>query len=212
MLTLANLRSLSAVAALAATLLACGDAPVSPETRADGEVQKAPGILANHSTTYIGTARPLQRDVVLPADEIDSIYVTPEDWAILTLPQSDLTLYIPPGAVPSPIWVKAVSRKGPKIFYEFYPSPYHFLKPVYVAQDLRNTGAYRDKNTALQLQGAYLPQGSSDIGADGTAQVAEVFPTYLFNEKNKRQTRLAMYATDHFSGYILAVGFKRSAE
>lgn len=206
MAALARSRSLLAIA-LASAAAACGDAPVFTPAPAE-----APAVQHATYSSYIGTAKLLHRDRSLAADEVDSVLVHPLRKTTLNLQASGLRIEIPKYAVTQETWVKAVSRRGPKIYYEFYPSPFRFQAPLRITQDLRETKAYQDKATASELAGAYLPLGEGDIAGDGTAAIGEIFRTELIPEQNKSFTRFAVYYTDHFSGYILAVGFKRNGE
>jgi hypothetical protein len=197
------------LAAFTATAVACSEAPVfTPELSAPA-APAAPDIAASHGSNdeYIGSGRTLRRYWPLQVDEVDSVLVVPTRRASLMLRHAGLRIEIPKGAVSAPVWVKAFAPRGPKVYYEFTPSPYHFQLPVTVIQDLRNTRAYWDPNTAASLTGAYLPGGLDDIALDGTANIGEVFETSIVPEHNRSLSRLAAYQTDHFSGYILAVGF-----
>lgn len=190
--------------AAAITVAACADAAdiASPQI-APAEISASMQPLGSGAPAK---ARVLRRARPLTEDIVDSVYVVPTRSGELRQSGSGLRLLVPEGAVLSPVWVKVIARAGQDVYYDFYPTPFAFQRPVMVEQDLVETAVGRDAAGASPLQGVWLPGGQRDVDALGMASIGELFPATVEQDAVTGRARLARFSTSHFSGYILAVG------
>ena len=186
------------VSAALLLVASCADAPTATtavehvEAVAATRPQKTPAVIVN-------------RIVALAEDISTSTTVGPEGGA-LVLPAAGLVIYFPPGAVTETMTISATALKGSGIVYDFQPHGTTFAAPIFVTQQLAVTELNSPKSfkKRLELYGGYLTNGTDDILADGTANFAELFEAMLYGDGTER---LAVFSTNHFSGYAMASGY-----
>ena len=114
-----------------------------------------------------------------------------------------LRMEIPKGALPLSrsqrsidITVTAVSGSG--LAYEFEPHGLVFRKPIRIVQDLKDTDLENDDALAGLARGIYFDGALSD----DEVEAVEERPTEV-DVKHKTLS----FSVEHFSGYLVAVGF-----
>jgi ZU5 domain-containing protein len=142
---------------------------------------------------------PVQRVKSLDRDEVGSATVT-LFGGVIVLPNSGLSIVIPPGAAPIGTKISVTSHAGKNVAYEFEPHGTQFLVPLLAVQNLR---VIDPKSLgALTLTGVgvgYAP--------DPTLPTTV---TELLSVNVDLGMMIAVTPLWHFSGYIFVGG--RSAE
>lgn len=122
----------------------------------------------------------------------------------LEIPECDMTLTVPAGAIPRSTEISATCLNDGYVGYSFQPHGLTFNRPVIVTQGLSNIGA----NPGLTaLFSAYLDDQSETIGVHGKAFAIEL-PQVSFgrNPAGLPNTSVQFWTLQHFSRYILASG------
>jgi len=191
-----RLRPLLRVLAVASSLgLAVSCSNDGPATPAAPPTQKQ-GNGAN--TTLLGspiTIIPLHRTTPLATNEVASKRIGLLGGT-LVLPNSGLTVVVPPLAVTSPVTITVTGLAGSNVAYEMAPHGLTFLAPLVTTQDLSNTEA-RTGGTIdpLLLYLGYFPNSSNITSVTELLSVQINLPL---------QTSTALIW--HFSGYAYSSG------
>ncbi len=132
------------------------------------------------------------RRTPLEADEVGEAVIGIWGGQIM-LSKDGVQLYVPPGALTTPTTIRVTALAGSKVAYEFEPHGIRFALPVeiYIRKDVTSTTG--------SLFGVYYEGDPA-----GAFSVLEFLPVW----ENPRWYTLL---TDHFSGYALASGGKRSS-
>jgi hypothetical protein len=134
-------------------------------------------------------------------ERVVSVVIGP-DGGTLSLPESDLLVSFPSGALASPTTITIVSEAGPYVAYEMLPHGLRFLKPVTAVQGLQNTALY-GTDGGNSIRSAYLPEGRESIDVDDSAEPSELQAaiTYFYGANPVAETQV--WTINHFSRYIL---------
>lgn len=192
-------------AAVSAALLAggsCGDSPTAPGDGGAG-LQRASRVTAVASG-YVARGSLIKRTFTLAENISTSATISPTG-GYLSFPQVGLVLYFPPGAVSGTVVVTATAMKGNRVVYDFQPHGIVFDTPIYVAQSLALTELSTPRAVRKQqdVWAGFLRRGAADMLGDGSANFTEVFDAFLYG---KGGGTVAVFTTDHFSGYAMASG------
>ena len=132
-----------------------------------------------------------------------SVTGTISQWGgTLTIPQTDLTVSFPYGAVSQPTTITITSDPN-YVAYSMYPHGLTFAKPVTVTQRLRNTAVYGQPLSG-KLFGAYTNDDIIDLGKLLHALEIELSTTIFNPNTNTPETEV--WIINHFSRYMLASG------
>lgn len=203
------------VAGVAATLLGTGCAP----EHATAPNADAPSVAAARnvaggthfaaiSTPERTTVPVVQRNRALTTDVSVTATISP-GGGIVRIKSAGMALYFSPGAVSAPLTVTATANAGASVAYTFEPHGTEFHAPVYVVQDLQGTDMSTKLGLASTIAGAYMPDGISDLHADGTASVSELYGASVGKSRDPVHGLVltnAIFIIQHFSGYILTGG------
>lgn len=173
-------------------------APTAPAIAPDSASRSLLGGLLGGSQTTTTTVNALQRTKPLSAPITVSARIGILG-GVLAIPQTGLTVVVPPLAVFSTTTFSVTALPGSAVAYQFAPHGIHFLTPLVVTQSLANTQASNGLLDALQL--GYF-QSTDDISNDGLlANVTELLSVQL-----DLLHLTAISTIWHFSGYIFATG------
>jgi hypothetical protein len=200
------------VAFTAFGLVSCAEAPMAPKAPIDAQNGLVSGLVG-------GLLQPLTSVVGFVADatgltihvvkwdqpkESYSVTATIQPWGgTITLPQTDLTVVFPFGAVSQPTTVTITSDPN-YVAYSMYPHGLQFAKPVTVTQRLRNTAVY-GQPLAGKLFGAYTNDDLIDLGRLLHALEIELSTT-IFAPNSNNLPETEVWIINHFSRYMLASG------
>jgi hypothetical protein len=191
-----RLRPLLTVLAVASSLglaVSCSNdsptTPAAPPAHTQGE---------GANSTLLGTPItivPLQRTTPLATNEVASKRIGLLGGT-LVLPNSGLTVVVPPLAVTSPVTITVTGLAGSNVAYEMEPHGLHFLAPVVATQDLSKTEA-RTGGTIdpLLLYLGYFPN---------SLNITSVTELLSLQINLPLQTSVGLIS--HFSGYVWATG------
>src|SRR6185437_8482764 len=181
-----------------APLAPAAPAPTAPAIAPDSASRSLLGGLLGGSTTTTTTVNALQRTSPLSAPITVSARIGVLG-GILAIPQTGLTVVVPPLAVLSTTTFSVTALPGTAVAYQFAPHGIHFLTPLVVTQSLANTQASNGLLNALSL--CYF-QSTDDISSNGLlANVTELLSVQL-----DLLHLTAISTIWHFSGYIFATG------
>jgi hypothetical protein len=204
-----SLSTFALTAGIAILAFGCGSndgplAPVAPTTPAptapviapDSASQSLLGGLFGHTQPGT-TVNVLQRTTPLSAPITVSARIGILG-GILAIPQTGLTVVVPPLAVFSTTTFSVTALAGSAVAYQFSPHGIHFLTPLIVTQSLANT---QGSGLLDALQLGYF-QSTDDITNGGLlANVTELLSVQL-----DLLHLTAISTIWHFSGYIYASG------
>lgn len=186
----------AALAALAA-LAGCADAPLTtPERGLRPSAEPRREIVSPHVTASVLTR------VTPLSSGYKAVAIIGPTGGRVTLPQTGLTLTVPPGAVRRLTTFTVSAPAGAGVWYDFGPSGATFDVPLTVTQDLRNThiAALAPRAGQPLLEAGYYANGSVNL-LTGSALVKEFIPITL----NETRTQ-ATFSVRHFSGYMVSTG------
>jgi hypothetical protein len=191
-----------AAAFAAAMLLASCAEPTAPAARVGATASADDRLLG---LPLLSTGTVLRRTTTLASDLTASTTLYPTSAGTLQIPGAGLRVTFPKGSVSSPLTVTVTARQGDRVVYSFEPHGTRFNASITIEQDLRVTEAGYNLLKALDLRGGYVADESTDLLADGTALISELFGVNL-SLNLLRLPVAASFSTRHFSGYILASG------
>ena len=196
----------------AVTVISCGDytgstSPIQPKLLPPTRIVGASfALVAGGSIAKAVKWGPSHSRV----DQSVSVVVGPEG-ATLSLPGADFSMTVPAGALSGPTAITVVARGGAFVVYDMLPHGLRFMLPVTAAQGLSTTATY-GTSAGNGVRMAYLPDGSEQIGFDGSASPAELeaVTTYFYGAQPVAETQF--WILNHFSRYILISGVWVSVE
>lgn len=172
-------------------------APTAPAIAPDSASRSLLGGLFGGSQSTTTTVNALQRTKPLSAPITVSARIGILG-GVLAIPQTGLTVVVPPLAVFSTTNFSVTALAGSAVAYQFAPHGIHFLTPLVVTQSLANTQS-AGLLDALSL--GYF-QSTDDITNGGLlANVTELLSVQL-----DLLHLTAISTIWHFSGYIFATG------
>lgn len=175
---------------IAATSLACSDAPTAP---ASPTPEASPGLL-DGLLKRSDEATVLKRTVPLAADDVVTKTIGPAG-GLITLANAGLTLTIPPLALSVPTAITLLAPAGDLVGYHFEPHGLEFQLPVLALQDLTGTEAPR--------LGGLFGTGLKAVYFEGElAPLVEVLETIPVLPALGGSA--GIFVLDHFSGYVIA--------
>lgn len=201
------------VAFTAFGLISCAESPTAPKAPAqaqNGLLSGLVGGLLQPVVSTVGfvadatglTVHAVKWDADQPAVSY-SVTGTISQWGgTLTIPQTDLTVSFPYGAVSQPTTITITSDPN-YVAYSMYPHGLTFAKPVTVTQRLRNTAVYGQPLSG-KLFGAYTNDDIIDLGKLLHALEIELSTTIFNPNTNTPETEV--WIINHFSRYMLASG------
>jgi hypothetical protein len=119
----------------------------------------------------------------------------------LSIPQSDFTLVIPPGAVSQSTLITVTSDAN-YVAYKMQPAGIRFAKPLVATQGLRYTSVY-GKPLSNKLFGAYISDDLLDLSKLLHALEIELSAT-VFKPGSSTYPDIETWTINHFSRYMLA--------
>lgn len=122
----------------------------------------------------------------------------------IAVPGADFEIYFTKDALKAPTTITVMAQASGWVQYDFKPHGLTFYAPVYAIQGLRQTAIY-GTSTSYSVFGAYLPTGSDEIDANGTATTSEALWSAI-SLQGTGVPELSCWLLKHFSRYILASG------
>jgi hypothetical protein len=173
----------AACASESATAPADLDVAVRAGAGAPGQTKKAAG---------------LERNAVVVKSLTVSKLLTAKVGGSLALPDLDVTLTVPAGAIPrDTMTITMTVIPGKIVAYDFAPHGTVFLKPLTLSLNVKATKHAMKK---VPLFGGYFKSTSQVDGAKGQVDIDEVLSATL------RGNTLTLNLW-HFSGYMVSTGF-----
>jgi hypothetical protein len=196
-------------------LISCADSPTAPKVApAQAQAGLLSGLLGGilqPVTSIVGfvadatglTVHAVKWDAEQPQVSY-SVTATIQPWgSTVTLPETDLTVVFPYGAVSQPTTITITSDPN-YVAYSMYPHGLKFAKPVAVTQRLRKTAVYGQPLSG-KLFGAYTNDDLIDLGKLLHALEIELSTT-IFTPNSNNLPDTEVWIINHFSRYMLASG------
>jgi hypothetical protein len=140
----------------------------------------------------------LERNAVVSTPLTVSRLLTAKSGGSLALPDLDVTLTVPAGAIPrDTMTITMTVLPGKIVAYDFSPHGTVFLKPLTLSVNVKATKHELKKQP---LFGGYFKSNSQVDAAKGQVGIDEVLSATL----RGNTLRLNLW---HFSGYVVATGF-----
>jgi hypothetical protein len=140
----------------------------------------------------------LERNAVVSTPLTVSRLLTAKSGGSLALPDLDVTLTVPAGAIPrDTMTITMTVLPGKIVAYDFSPHGTAFLKPLTLSVNVKATKHELKKQP---LFGGYFKSNSQVDAAKGQVGIDEVLSATL----RGNTLRLNLW---HFSGYVVATGF-----
>lgn len=195
-----HLLRVAAFVLIAVTTVSCGDSsPTAVPQPHSGEPSQLLGtLLGAPREVYV-----LQRDVPLAAP-ITASRTVGFFGGTIAIPQAGLSVYVPVGAVLRTTTITVTAPAGSAVAYEFSPHGTRFLVPLIVTQRLDGT-AHEGIPTS-SLFAAYFEDLSDLSLGSVVAPVTEILNVVLAGSNTVR------FPIGHFSGYLVATGYKDRGE
>jgi hypothetical protein len=202
------------VAFTAFGLISCAEAPTAPKAPVDAQNGLLSGLvggLLQPVTSIVGfvadatglTVHAVKWDADQPSVSY-SVTATVQPWgSTVSIPQTDLTVVFPYGAVSQPTTITITSDPN-YVAYSMYPHGLKFARPVTVTQRLRNTAVYGQPLSG-KLFGAYTNDDLIDLGQLLHALEIELSTT-IFAPNTNNLPETEVWIINHFSRYMLASG------
>ena len=163
----------------------------------------ATSALARTTLSGFSPLRPLVSGILratpLTVSQSASALITPERGGILTLDATGLRVFVPPGAVSSPVTLSVSARLGRTIAYDFAPHGLQFARGVTVRQKLAGTDWIR--HILRGVQGAYFADDNQVDMTSGAAVIDEMLNSRL--DLFRAQIQFTIH---HLSGYMVCSG------
>ena len=129
------------------------------------------------------------------------------DGGEIIVPAAGFRMRIPAGALSERTTITVTAVAGHNVAYVCAPHGLEVLRPAIVTQDLRMTSARANRAVRGTLEAAYFDDAVAAFGADeAEATVSERGPAVLAGDQ-----RAVLFAIHHFSGYLVASGYKDPA-
>lgn len=209
MRSLRTLRLACGVAILAAgAFAACSDSPSSPATTeavAGRGAALTDGLLGSVTTTATGTVNGVTTLVtgllyLKPVTQASASRTI--DAAGGTISVGNATLVVPKGALTARTTITVTRVAGNIVAYDMQPHGLRFAKPVTITVSTAGTNMSRSTPLA-DIQGAYYSHPGLLNQLLGLVLVDEFRPTTVAKDRST-----VSFTTDHFSGYVVAMGRK----
>lgn len=199
-------RHVSLLVLTAALTFGCRDA-TAPATQSVPSIPVPPPSLELEPLEPVEvdtSVLPLFRDAPLDHDYTVAASIGPRGGS-LHIRQAGVRLDIPAGALGEATTITLTARRGWLCDYDFGPHGTRFAVPVKITQDLAGTvmRAHRQRLHDFIFRGAYYDSDHVVLGSHFTTRVDEIEPTDV-----DVRARLVRFYVRHFSGYVVALGYK----
>lgn len=187
-----RIRSLFAALLVTGAAVACrGESPspmAPPAVSMDKKVQDA---RSSDTVTVYTRQTPFASDVSVSE-------VIGSNGGMLDLKAAGLKIFVPKGAVSSPMTFSITALAGGLVAYEFTPHMV-FAQPIRIEQQLNELNV--PGNTAGTIAGYFANRADLGVSAADVGAIQEALPVTIDQSGGK-----AKFTVSHFSGYLMASG------
>jgi hypothetical protein len=187
-----RIRSFFAALLVTGSVVACRGESPSPMAPAAVSLDKRVQDAKSSDTVTVYTRRtPFATDVSV-SDVIGS------NGGVLDLKAAGLKIFVPKGAVSSPMTFSITALAGGLVAYEFTPHMV-FAQPIRIEQQLNELNV--PSSTVGTVAGYFADRADLGVSASDVGAIQEELPVTVDQTGGK-----AKFTVSHFSGYLMASG------